>query len=88
MLLGAAGRPVRGDNALPGTSKIGCVMPYIPEMIYAKRGDYPELAKHIEYAQNTKHLPVKHGTTKYLTASPTRRRSRSSKCPCTRCQEN
>ncbi|MCS0605224.1 hypothetical protein NX794_29025 [Streptomyces sp. LP11] len=28
--------PVRCDNALPGTSKTGCVMPYIPEMVYAK----------------------------------------------------
>ncbi|MFF7928993.1 NucA/NucB deoxyribonuclease domain-containing protein [Streptomyces mirabilis] len=59
--------PVRCDNALPGTSKIGCVMPNIPEMVYAKNGPYPELAKHIEYAQNTKNLPGKHGTQRYLT---------------------
>ncbi|GAB2889667.1 hypothetical protein GCM10027074_67430 [Streptomyces deserti] len=59
--------PVRCDNALPGTSKAGCVMPYIPEMVYAKSGEYPELAEHIEYAQNTKNLPGKHGTTRYLT---------------------
>ncbi|MEU5594757.1 hypothetical protein [Streptomyces sp. NPDC020298] len=42
-------------------------MPYIPEMVYSKRGEFSELAKHIEYAQNTKHLPGKHGTNKYLT---------------------
>lgn len=59
--------PVRCDNALPGTSKPGCVMPYIPEMVYAKGGEFPELAKHIEYAQNTKNLPGKHGTKRYLT---------------------
>ncbi|MFF8029331.1 hypothetical protein ACFZDJ_51575 [Streptomyces sp. NPDC007896] len=59
--------PVRCDNALPGTSKIGCVMPNIPEMVYAKNGPYPELAKHIEYAQNTKNLPGKHSTQRYLT---------------------
>ncbi|MEU0119302.1 NucA/NucB deoxyribonuclease domain-containing protein [Streptomyces bobili] len=59
--------PVRCDNALPGTSKPGCVMPYIPEMVYAKAGEYPELAQHIEDAQNTQNLPGKHGTTRYLT---------------------
>lgn len=52
---------VRCDNATPGTSKAGCVMPYIPEMVYAKNGAYPELAEHIEYAQGTKNLPGKHG---------------------------
>ncbi|MET9462603.1 hypothetical protein ABZY05_47760, partial [Streptomyces canus] len=56
--------PVRCDNALPGTSKTGCVMPYIPEMVYAKSG---ELAQHIEYAQTTKNLPGKHNTRRYLT---------------------
>lgn len=59
---------VRCDHALPGNTKPGCVMPqYIPQMVYSKSGAYPELAKHIEYAQNTKKLPGKHGTTKYLT---------------------
>ncbi len=79
--------PVRCDNALPGTSKIGCVMPYIPEMVYAKRGEYPELAKHIEYAQNTKHLPGKHGTTKYLTRLTDKtkiRQNRDKACPSSR----
>jgi hypothetical protein len=78
---------VRCDNALPGTSKIGCVMPYIPEMVYAKRGEYPELAKHIEYAQNTKHLPGKHGTTKYLTRLTNKdkiRQNRNKACPSSR----
>ncbi|MFD3622453.1 NucA/NucB deoxyribonuclease domain-containing protein [Streptomyces sp. NPDC058676] len=59
--------PVRCDNALPGTSKPGCVMSYIPEMVYAKTGEYPMLAQHIEDAQNIKNLPGKHGTTRYLT---------------------
>ncbi|MGW6928383.1 NucA/NucB deoxyribonuclease domain-containing protein [Streptomyces sp. NPDC054950] len=59
--------PVRCDNALPGTSKPGCVMPYIPELVYAKSGEYPMLAQHIEDAQNIKNLPGKHGTTRYLT---------------------
>ncbi|SEE65836.1 Deoxyribonuclease NucA/NucB [Streptomyces sp. 2231.1] len=79
--------PVRCDNALPGTSRIGCVMPYIPEMVYAKRGEYPELAKHIEYAQNTKHLPGKHGTTKYLTRLTDKakiRQNRDKACPSSR----
>ncbi|MEW2289673.1 NucA/NucB deoxyribonuclease domain-containing protein [Streptomyces sp. NPDC047841] len=79
--------PVRCDNALPGTSKIGCVMPYIPEMVYSKTGEYPELAKHIEYAQNTKHLPGKHGTTKYLTRLTNKdkiRQNRNKACPSSR----
>jgi hypothetical protein len=59
--------PVRCDNATPGTSKTGCVMPYIPSMVYAKNGEYPELAKHIEYAQTTMNLPGKHDTKRYLT---------------------
>ncbi|MFF7769122.1 hypothetical protein ACFZC7_21775 [Streptomyces massasporeus] len=42
------------------------MMPYIPEMVYAKSGPYPQLARHIEYAQDTKSLPGKHGTTRYL----------------------
>ncbi|MFC9282808.1 NucA/NucB deoxyribonuclease domain-containing protein [Streptomyces collinus] len=78
---------VRCDNALPGTSKIGCVMPYIPVMVYAKGGPYPELAKHIEYAQNTKHLPGKYGTTKYLTRLTDKakiRQNRSKACPSSR----
>ncbi|WP_427168916.1 NucA/NucB deoxyribonuclease domain-containing protein (plasmid) [Streptomyces sp. C1-1] len=36
-------------------------------MVYAKNGEFPELAKHVEYAQNTKNLPGKHGTRRYLT---------------------
>ncbi|MFH8776075.1 MULTISPECIES: hypothetical protein [unclassified Streptomyces] len=36
-------------------------------MVYAKGGEYPELAKHIGYAQNTKHPPGQYGSTKYLT---------------------
>ncbi|MFF4277089.1 NucA/NucB deoxyribonuclease domain-containing protein [Streptomyces sp. NPDC001536] len=42
-------------------------MPHIPEMVYAKAGEFLELAKHIEYAQTTKNLPGKHGTKRYLT---------------------
>ncbi|MGW7405929.1 NucA/NucB deoxyribonuclease domain-containing protein [Streptomyces sp. NPDC054833] len=79
--------PVRCDNALPGTSRIGCVMPYIPEMVYAKSGEYPELAKHIEYAQNTKHLPGKHGTRKYLTRLTDKakiKKNRNKACPSSR----
>ncbi|MGW7260490.1 NucA/NucB deoxyribonuclease domain-containing protein [Streptomyces sp. NPDC054834] len=75
---------VRCDNALPGTSRIGCVMPYIPELVYSKSGDFPELAKHIEYAQNTKHLPGKHGTTNYLTRLTDKakmKKNRSKACP-------
>jgi hypothetical protein len=48
-------------------SKPGCIMPYIPEMVYNKAGEYPERAQHIEDAQNVKNLPGKHGTTRYLT---------------------
>ncbi|WP_432033698.1 NucA/NucB deoxyribonuclease domain-containing protein [Streptomyces antibioticus] len=76
--------PVRCDNALPGTSKPGCVMPYIPEMVYAKAGEYPELAKHIEDAQNTQNLPGKHGTTRYLTRLTDRtkiKENRDTSCP-------
>ncbi|MEV0446051.1 hypothetical protein AB0I84_36850 [Streptomyces spectabilis] len=60
---------VRCDTALPGTTRqVGCINPgYLPEMVYAKSGPYPELAKHIEYAQNVKNLPGKHGTIRYLT---------------------
>ncbi|MGW2520821.1 NucA/NucB deoxyribonuclease domain-containing protein [Streptomyces sp. NPDC001617] len=79
--------PVRCDNALPGTSRIGCVMPYIPEMVYAKSGPYPELAKHIAYAQNTKHLPGKHGTKKYLTRLTDKtkiKKNRNKACPSSR----
>ncbi|MFJ9738588.1 NucA/NucB deoxyribonuclease domain-containing protein [Streptomyces sp. NPDC101166] len=36
-------------------------------MVYAKAGEYPELAQHIEDAQNLQNLPGKHGTTCYLT---------------------
>jgi hypothetical protein len=76
--------PVRCDNALPGTSKAGCVMPYIPSMAYAKSGEYPELAKHIEFAQTTMNLPGKHGTTRYLTRLTDKkqiRANRNAACP-------
>ncbi|MFD7705229.1 NucA/NucB deoxyribonuclease domain-containing protein [Streptomyces caelestis] len=76
--------PVRCDNALPGTSKPGCVMPYIPEMVYAKSGEYPELAQHIEDAQNIKNLPGKHGTKRYLTRLTNKtkiRENRNTACP-------
>ncbi|MFH9402709.1 hypothetical protein ACH4JS_23590 [Streptomyces sp. NPDC017638] len=78
---------VRCDNALPGTSQIGCVMPYIPELVYSKRGEYPELAKHIEYAQNTKRLPGKHGTKNYLTRLTDKtkiKQNRGKACPSSR----
>lgn len=59
---------VRCDNALPGSTRIGCALPqYLPEMVYAKSGPYPELAGHIDYAQTTKNLPGRHGTTRFLT---------------------
>jgi hypothetical protein len=59
---------VRCDTAYPGPSLLpGCVMPYIPELVYNKAGEYPQLAQHIEDAQNIKNLPGKHGTTNYLT---------------------
>lgn len=76
--------PVRCDNALPGTSKPGCVMPYIPELAYAKAGEYPELAKHIQDAQNTRNLPGKHGTTRYLTRLTDKTKikaNRNTSCP-------
>jgi hypothetical protein len=76
--------PVRCDNALPGTSKAGCVMPYISQMVYAKSGEFPELAAHIEYAQNTLNLPGKHGTTRYLTHlvdKEKRKENRDTACP-------
>ncbi|WP_328841915.1 NucA/NucB deoxyribonuclease domain-containing protein [Streptomyces europaeiscabiei] len=75
---------VRCDNALPGTSKAGCVMPYISEMVYAKNGEFPELAAHIESAQNTKNLPGKHGTKRYLTRltdKAMRKENRDTACP-------
>ncbi|MFE5187610.1 hypothetical protein [Streptomyces sp. NPDC056628] len=76
--------PVRCDNALPGTSKPGCVMPYLPEMVYAKAGEYPELAQHIEDAQNTQNLPGKHGTTRCLTRLTDKtkiKENRDTSCP-------
>lgn len=76
--------PVRCDNALPGTSKAGCVMPYIPEMVYAKSGEFPELAQHIEYAQTTKNLPGKHNTKRYLTRVTNKdkiKKNRNKACP-------
>ncbi|MFF4542206.1 NucA/NucB deoxyribonuclease domain-containing protein [Streptomyces aureus] len=78
--------PVRCDNALPGTSKTGCVMPYIPEMVYARNGEFPELAEHIEYAQTTKNLPGRHGTKRYLTRltdKVKRKENRDTACPTT-----
>lgn len=39
---------VRCDNALPGVASVGCVFPdYVPAVIYALGGPYPELASHI-----------------------------------------
>ncbi|MGW2886410.1 NucA/NucB deoxyribonuclease domain-containing protein [Streptomyces griseoruber] len=76
--------PVRCDNALPGTSKPGCVMPYIPAMVYAKAGEYPELAQHIQDAQNTQNLPGKYGTTRYLTRLTNKakiKENRDTSCP-------
>jgi hypothetical protein len=76
--------PVRCDNALPGTSRPGCTMPYIPEMVYNKAGEYPELARHIEDAQNVKNLPGKHGTVNYLTRLTNRdkiKQNRNASCP-------
>ncbi|MCX4993548.1 NucA/NucB deoxyribonuclease domain-containing protein [Streptomyces sp. NBC_00568] len=76
--------PVRCDNALPGTSKTGCVMPYIPEMVYARHGEFPELADHIEYAQTTKNLPGRHGTKRYLTRLTDKvkiKENRNTACP-------
>jgi hypothetical protein len=76
--------PVRCDNALPGTSKTGCVMSYIPEMVYAENGEYPELARHIKDAQNTQNLPGKHGTKRYLTRLTNKdkiRENRATACP-------
>ncbi|MDX3387568.1 NucA/NucB deoxyribonuclease domain-containing protein [Streptomyces niveiscabiei] len=74
---------VRCDNAFPGMSKPGCVMPYIPELAYARHGEYPELADHIQDAQNSG-LPGKHGTKNYLTrvTNKTRmRENRDASCP-------
>ncbi|MGW2617600.1 NucA/NucB deoxyribonuclease domain-containing protein [Streptomyces sp. NPDC001500] len=76
--------PVRCDNALPGTSKIGCVMPNIPELAYARNGEYPELAQHIQDAQTTDNLPGKHGTMRYLTRLTNKtkiRENRDTSCP-------
>jgi hypothetical protein len=53
-------------------------------MAYAKGGEYPELAKHIEYAQNTMNLPGKHGTKRYLTRLTDKvkiRANRTTACP-------
>ncbi|MET7887822.1 NucA/NucB deoxyribonuclease domain-containing protein [Streptomyces avermitilis] len=80
---------VRCDTALPGrTRQVGCINPgYIPEMVYAKSGEFPELAEHIEYAQNVKNLPGKHGTTRYLerlTNTAKRDANRNKACPTSR----
>jgi len=43
---------IRCDNALPGSTKPGCVFPeYIPYIQYSLTGAYPQLAKHIKGAQ-------------------------------------
>jgi hypothetical protein len=48
---------VRCDNSLPGRGA-GCVLPQVtPEMYYDLNGPYPELAQHIQYAQQIKGLP-------------------------------
>ncbi|WP_329560931.1 NucA/NucB deoxyribonuclease domain-containing protein [Streptomyces uncialis] len=80
---------VRCDTALPGrTRQVGCVNPgYIPEMVYSKTGPYPELAKHIAYAQDEKNLPGKHRTTRYLTRltdGTKQDRNRKKACPTSR----
>lgn len=42
---------VRCDNALPGVTSVGCVFPdYVPAIVYALSGPYPELASHISRA--------------------------------------
>ncbi|MET7920992.1 NucA/NucB deoxyribonuclease domain-containing protein [Streptomyces avermitilis] len=80
---------VRCDTALPGrTVQVGCINPgYTPEMVYAKHGEYPELANHIAYAQDTKHLPGKHGTNRFLTrlTDPKKiKKNRQKACPSSR----
>ena len=48
-------------------TKVGCVFPdYTPVMDYSRNGRFPELARHIEEAQNSG-LPGKYGTDKPLT---------------------
>ncbi|MFF3943057.1 NucA/NucB deoxyribonuclease domain-containing protein [Streptomyces phaeofaciens] len=69
---------------MPGTGKTGCVMPYIPEMVYAKHGEYPELAGHIEDAQTIDNLPGRRGTTRCLTRLTNKAKideNRSTACP-------
>lgn len=46
---------VRCDNAMPGApSSVGCVFSdFLPVMIYSLTGPYPELARHIQAAQNS-----------------------------------
>ncbi|MFE2530725.1 hypothetical protein [Streptomyces sp. NPDC059371] len=62
-------------------------MPYTPEMVYAKHGEFPEfpeLAEHIEYAQTINNLPGRHGTERYLTRLTDRgeiRGNRDTPCP-------
>jgi len=44
---------VRCDNATPGKG-VGCVFPdYQPTMVYSLSGPYPQLAQHIQAAQNS-----------------------------------
>ncbi|CUW33346.1 NucA/NucB deoxyribonuclease domain-containing protein [Streptomyces reticuli] len=80
---------VRCDTALPGrTTQVGCInQGYVPEMVYNKRGEYPELAKHIAYAQDVKKLPGKHGTKQYLTRLTDKKKitkNRDKACPSSR----
>jgi hypothetical protein len=45
---------VRCDNALPGSSTIGCVFPdYITAVVYSRSGPYAALAQHIGDAQGS-----------------------------------
>ncbi|WP_406398510.1 NucA/NucB deoxyribonuclease domain-containing protein [Streptomyces uncialis] len=80
---------VRCDNALPGTTRqVGCVNPgYIPVVSYSTTGPWPELAKHIRYAQDTRRLPGKFGTSRYLirlTDTAKIKKNRKKACPSSR----
>jgi hypothetical protein len=45
---------VRCDQALKGTSSVGCVVPnFIPSLRYSRNGRYPSLANHIYAAQQS-----------------------------------
>lgn len=44
--------PARCDNATPGRSNVGCVVPdYIPIQAFSRSGAYPEFAYHVSQAQ-------------------------------------